>query len=51
MVTRLRELYAIDLVCDDNVVPFYERLGFGRVNGMVRRNFDRQSGAPEPVIT
>lgn len=27
MLARYRDHYAIDLVCDDDVVPFYERLG------------------------
>ncbi len=31
------ELYQVQLCCDDDVRPFYERLGFQRVNGMVRR--------------
>ncbi len=30
-------MYGIDLCCDDDVVPFYRRLGFQRVNGMVLR--------------
>jgi GNAT superfamily N-acetyltransferase len=30
-------LYQLQLCCDDDVRPFYERLGFQRVNGMVRR--------------
>jgi GNAT superfamily N-acetyltransferase len=33
-------LYGFDLCCDDDVVPFYERLGFTRVAGMVRRSPD-----------
>ena len=42
LVRRLQErfagLYGFDLCCDDDVVPFYERLGLGRVNGMITRN-------------
>jgi GNAT superfamily N-acetyltransferase len=41
LVTALTErfdgLYGVDLCCDDDVVPFYERLGFTLVNGMVVR--------------
>lgn len=37
---RYRDLYAIDLVCDDDIVPFYERLGMARVNAMIVRNRD-----------
>lgn len=41
---ELREIYMIDLLCDDDVIPFYERLGFQRVSGMAIRNFHNQSG-------
>lgn len=48
LVSRLRHLlkdiYAIDLLCDEDVVPFYERLGFRRVPGMAIRNYHNQSG-------
>ena len=37
LVERCAERYGVDLCCDDDVVAFYERLGFARVNGMVRR--------------
>ena len=33
----LGSLYGVDICCDDDVVPFYERFGFQRVNGMVLR--------------
>jgi ribosomal protein S18 acetylase RimI-like enzyme len=48
LVARLESLYAIDLTCDPNVQPFYERLGFVRTTGMAIRRYDRQSGADEP---
>ena len=35
---RWGTLYGIDLCCDEDVVPFYERLGFARVAGMVQRH-------------
>ena len=44
MTERLREHYAIDLICDADVQPFYERLGWQKTNGMSVRNYDRQSG-------
>ena len=50
MVEKLGDLYMIDLVCDPDVVPFYERLGFRKTNGMFVRNYDRQSGNPQPVL-
>ena len=34
---RHRDLDGFDLCCDDDVVSFYERLGFVRVNGMITR--------------
>jgi len=45
MLERLRHLYAIDLICDTDVQPFYERLGMQPFTGMILRNYDRQSGA------
>lgn len=45
MLTHLRELYMIDLICDPELQPFYERLGMRPWSGMVVRNYDRQSGA------
>lgn len=37
IVAEIGDVYSIDVVCDDDVVPFYERLDFQRVNGMVFR--------------
>lgn len=45
MLETLRSLYMIDLICDPDVQPFYERLGMTRYTGMIHRNYDRQSGA------
>ena len=36
-VSLVDGLYQVQLCCDDDVRPFYEGLGFQRVNGMVRR--------------
>jgi GNAT superfamily N-acetyltransferase len=38
---RFDRLYGVDLCCDEDLVPFYDRLGFARVAGMVRRHPDR----------
>jgi ribosomal protein S18 acetylase RimI-like enzyme len=43
MLARLNHLYMIDLICDDDVKPFYARLGLRPVGGMVIRNYDRQA--------
>ena len=45
MLERLRHLYAIDLLCDPDVQPFYERLGMRHASGMLLRNYDRQNCA------
>ncbi len=45
MLTQLSHLYSIDLLCDEEMQPYYERLGMRRATGMVVRNYDRQSGA------
>ena len=37
LVARFPNRYGIDLSCDDDAVPFYEGLGFARVNAMVMR--------------
>ncbi|WP_233555146.1 GNAT family N-acetyltransferase [Deinococcus sp. RM] len=43
---ELRHLYAVDLGCDDDLVPFYEGLGMRRGNLMSTRNYARQNGSP-----
>lgn len=40
MLSALKDYYAVDLLCDDDSVGFYESLGMQRVNGMVLRRFD-----------
>ncbi|MPY65294.1 GNAT family N-acetyltransferase [Deinococcus sp. SDU3-2] len=47
LLEQLGHLYAVDLSCDDDVVPFYERLGMRRANAMYLRNYARQNGASE----
>jgi ribosomal protein S18 acetylase RimI-like enzyme len=41
MLARLQECYMIDLVCDADVVGFYEQLGASRLDGMGWRNYGR----------
>lgn len=38
MLDVLSDVYMTDLVCDAELVPFYERLGLVRLAGMARRN-------------
>ena len=49
MLARLRNCYMIDLVCDDNVVAFYERLGGTRLNAVSWRHFDQLQRSPSPT--
>jgi len=44
MLEQLRDFYSIDLLCDEDVQPFYERLGMRRATGMLWRNYERQPG-------
>ncbi|GLZ36186.1 N-acetyltransferase [Lentzea sp. NBRC 105346] len=37
IVDEIGAVYSIDIVCDDDVVPFYDKLGFLKVRGMVFR--------------
>lgn len=43
MLATLGGLYAIDLLCDPEVQPFYAALGMRPAAGMLVRNYDRQS--------
>jgi len=38
IVRRLEPMYMIDLTCDEDVQPFYERLGWTRYTAMIRRD-------------
>jgi ribosomal protein S18 acetylase RimI-like enzyme len=52
MLAQLGGLYAVDLLCDAEVQPFYARLGMTAGQGMMLRRYDRQSGSvatPGPV--
>ncbi len=44
MKEELSHYYMIDISCDDNVVPFYEKQGFNKNNSMYIRNYDKQKG-------
>jgi len=43
LLARLEHLYMIDLICDEELQPFYARLGFQAYSGMIRRNYARQA--------
>ncbi|WP_026690359.1 GNAT family N-acetyltransferase [Alteribacter aurantiacus] len=44
MLEELKGIYMIDVMCDEELQPFYERLGMQRSQGMIIRNYHRQSG-------
>ena len=41
---ELKHLYMVDLLCDKDLIPFYENLGMTKASGACLRNYDRQSG-------
>lgn len=41
MLARLQNLYAVDLLCDPDLQPFYKRLGLTPLTGMALRNYSR----------
>jgi ribosomal protein S18 acetylase RimI-like enzyme len=45
MLATLRHCYQVDLICEPDVQPFYEKLGMRRAVGMIVRNYDRQSAS------
>ncbi|HHX30518.1 MAG TPA: GNAT family N-acetyltransferase [Clostridiaceae bacterium] len=40
MLQSLDGLYMIDLACDPELQPFYEKLGFRPARAMIKRNYD-----------
>ena len=44
MLDSLSHLYSIDLICDADVQPFYERLDMRRYTGMIFRYYENHSG-------
>jgi ribosomal protein S18 acetylase RimI-like enzyme len=44
MLESLKHLYSIDLMCDEDVQPFYEKLGMRRYSGMIYRYYENQAG-------
>jgi predicted N-acetyltransferase YhbS len=52
LVGRVRDhfvdLYGVDVLCDAELVPFYERLGFRPAAAASIRRYDRQAGVDGP---
>lgn len=44
---KLKNFYMIDLVCDENLQSFYERLGMEKHTAMIKRNYDKRNGMGE----
>jgi ribosomal protein S18 acetylase RimI-like enzyme len=44
MIEKTQQYYMVDLCCDEKVASFYSDHDFKRVAGMIRRNYDKQSG-------
>jgi ribosomal protein S18 acetylase RimI-like enzyme len=44
LLGRLNDLYMIDLLCDRDVQPFYQKVGFTPMSAMMIRNFEAQCG-------
>lgn len=44
MLDKLDHLYMIDLLCNEDLQPFYKRLGMRGSRGMMVRNYARRSG-------
>jgi ribosomal protein S18 acetylase RimI-like enzyme len=47
MQSELKHLYMVDLLCDKELIPFYESLGMTRATGTYIRNYDKQNGEQE----
>jgi len=44
MLERLKDFYAVDLMCDPELQPFYARLGLRPAGGMILRRYENQAG-------
>jgi ribosomal protein S18 acetylase RimI-like enzyme len=44
MIEKLSGVYMVDLICDAELQAFYARIGMRPANGMMLRNYERQSG-------
>ncbi|MEW8957210.1 GNAT family N-acetyltransferase [Clostridium sp.] len=44
MLETLKDFYMIDLMCDNNIVDFYKKFSMIKSQGMIMRNYNKQSG-------
>lgn len=41
---ELKDFYMLDICCDEDVIPFYQKLGFKQGHSMSLRNYQMQVG-------
>jgi len=51
LLSRLEHLYMVDLLCEADLQPFYERQGMRPAVGMMARRYARQAGADYDLPT
>ncbi|MDX8362807.1 GNAT family N-acetyltransferase [Cytobacillus sp. IB215316] len=44
MLQELNDMYMIDVMCDEDLQPYYEKFGMIRSSGLIIRNYNKQSG-------
>jgi len=44
MKSTLSHLYMVDLLCDENLISYYEKHGMTKASGALIRNYERQNG-------
>ncbi|MDP7321548.1 MAG: GNAT family N-acetyltransferase [Bacteriovoracaceae bacterium] len=45
MKNELSHLYMIDLLCDEGLIPYYEKQGMSKATGALIRNYESQNGS------
>lgn len=48
MLSKLDDLYMVDLLCDPGLRPFYASLGMSPAAGMMVRGYTKQAGRKPP---
>ncbi len=44
MKEELSHLYMIDLLCDEELITYYEKIGMQKASGAIIRNYENQNG-------
>lgn len=44
MKEKLKDFYMVDILCDKDLIPYYEKLGMMKASGVCVRNYERQGG-------